>query len=82
MKHSLDTLVRTKEPQVPRAYADSEVFGQYDAKNEKLTHTRRREVEGFKFNKEVAEQKKREELLNQIREQEKDFENIERVKEE
>jgi hypothetical protein len=67
---------------LPRALPDSEVFGQYDAKNEKLQEARGREVEALRFNKDKVEQRKREELLSQLREQEMDAENIERVKEE
>ena len=82
LKFSLDSLVRTKEPQVPRAYPDSEVFGQNDVNDEKLMKKRARENEGLKFNKDVFEQKKREVLLSHVKEQEKDAENIERAKEE
>ena len=82
MKSALDNQVKNKPAEVPRAFADSEVFGQYDAKNEKLAIMKKKEVETFKFHKELIEQRKRDELLRQIREQEQDAENIERAKEE
>ena len=43
---------------------------------------KKKEIDTFKFHKDLIEQRKREELLRQIREQEQDAENIERVKEE
>lgn len=82
MKWSLDHQVRSKPDELPRAFEDNEVFGLYDAKTEKLAAARVREVEASKFNRDKAEQKKREELLNNLRDQEVDSENIERAKEE
>lgn len=74
--------VKNKGAQLPRAEPDSEVFGEYDAKNEKLVEQKRREIEAFKYHKDLIEQRKREDLLRQVREQEMDAENIERCKEE
>ena len=74
--------VKHKPEELPRALPDSEVFGEWDAKNEKLAQAKMREVEAFKYNKEKIEQRKREELLGNLREQEIDSENVERMKEE
>ena len=43
---------------------------------------KKKEIDTLKFHKDLIEQRKREALLRQIREQEQDAENIERVKEE
>lgn len=74
--------MRNKPDELPRALPDGEVFGLYDAKNEKLAANKTREVDAAKFNKERVEQRKREDLLNNLHEQEVDSENIERAKEE
>jgi hypothetical protein len=82
LKSALDSQVKNKPLELPRALPDSEVFGQYDAKNERLAVMKKKEIETFKFHKDLIEQRKREDLLRQIREQEQDAENIERAKEE
>lgn len=74
--------VKNKPSELPRVLPDGEVFGLNDAKNERLAMQKRREIEAYKFNKDTVEQRKREDLLNQLREQEVDAENLERVKEE
>lgn len=58
------------------------MFGQHDAKNERLAVMKKKELETSKYHKELIEQRKREQLLAQMTEQEIDAENIERVKEE
>ena len=82
MKSALDFQVRTKPNELPKNMPDSEVFGEYDAKNEKLAQNRKREIDAAKFNVEYHEQKRREDLLRKLREQEIDAENVERIKEE
>lgn len=82
LRGALDYQVKTKPSELPKALPDGEVFGQYDAKNEKLAQNKRREIEAAKFNLSYHEQQKREELLNQLKDQEIDAENVERVKEE
>ncbi len=67
---------------MPRAEPDSQIFGDLDAKNERLALMKKREIETFQFHKDLVEQRKREQLLRQITEQEKDAEDVERVKEE
>jgi hypothetical protein len=67
---------------LPKVLPDGEVFGHYDAKNEKLAWMKRKEIEQHNYNKEIIEQRKREALLNQLKEQEKDSENIEKIREE
>lgn len=67
---------------MPRALPDTEVFGSYDAKNEKLAAARARELDAARYNRDKVEQRKREELLGNLREQEIDAENVERTKEE
>lgn len=47
-----------------------------------MAQAKAREIEAFKYNREKIEQRKREELLTQLREQEVDSENVDRVKEE
>lgn len=74
--------VKHKSEEVPRVQPDGEVFGKYDAKNEKLAESRLREIDAAKYNREKSEQRKREDLLQQLREQEIDTENVERCKEE
>ena len=82
LKSALDYQVKTKPSELPKALPDSEVFGEYDAKNEKLAQNRKREIEAARFNLDYHEQKKREELLSNLREQERAAEYIDRVKEE
>lgn len=82
LKNALDYQVKNKPNELPKALPDSEVFGQYDQKNERLALMKRKEIETFKFHKDLVEQRKREELLKQVKDQELDAENIERVKEE
>ena len=67
---------------MPKVVPDGEVFGLNDAKNEKLAHMKKKELDAFNYHKELIEQRRREQLLNQLREQEKDYENLERSKEE
>jgi PAB1-binding protein PBP1 len=74
--------VQNKAELLPRAEPDSEVFGQYDQKNERLRALKEKEVSAAKYNRYIVEQRKREEMLAEIREQETDQENVERVKEE
>jgi hypothetical protein len=81
-KSALDFQVKTKPMELPKAFPDGEVFGQYDMKNEKLAQNKKREVEAAKFNLEYYQQQKREELLNGLREHEVDYENTEKRKEE
>lgn len=68
--------------EIPRCQANGEIFGEYDAKNEKLAQAKARQIEASRYNKEKVEQRKREEILGQLRDQEVDSENIERMKEE
>ena len=82
LKNALDFQVQNKPGELPKALPDSEVFGQYDAKNEKLAQNRRREIEGASYNREYHEQQKREELLQNLREHEVDAENVAKIKEE
>lgn len=82
LKHALDSQVKNKPSGLPKVVADSEVFGLNDAKNEKLAQMKKRELDAFQYHKELIEQRKREQLLNQLREQEKEYENLERSKEE
>ncbi len=82
LKSSLDYQVKTKPSGLPRAEPDSQIFGDLDAKNERLALMKKREIETLQFHKDLVEQRKREQLLRQITEQEKDAEDVERVKEE
>ncbi len=82
LKQALDTQVKHKPPGLPRVVADSEVFGVNDAKNEKLAQMKKRELEASQYHRELIEQRRREQLINQLREQERDYENVERTKEE
>ena len=82
LKNALDTQVRNKPLPLPKALPDGEVFGQYDAKNEKLTRMKQKEIEQHLYNKEAIEQKKRLALLSQLKEQEVDMENNEKLREE
>jgi hypothetical protein len=82
LKTALDSQVRHKPDELPRAEPDSEVFGQYDAKNQRLALIKKKELETHEFHRNLIEQRKREELLRQMTEQEQDAENIERCKEE
>ncbi len=82
LKHTLDMQVKNKPPELPRVIPDGEVFGEYDAKNERLSLIKQREVETFKFHKELVENKKREKLLQHVKDQEEEAENLDRVREE
>ncbi|CAF0878677.1 unnamed protein product [Brachionus calyciflorus] len=82
LKNTLDFQVKNKPAELPRVLPDGEVFGQYDAKNERLMQQKLKEIEASKFNLETVEQRKREDLLSSIKELEQDAENIERAKEE
>ena len=82
LKSALDFQVKNKPIGIPKIFPDAEVFGEHDAKNEKLAEQRRRELDAFKYHKDLIEQRRREELLRQVREQEMDAENVERCKEE
>lgn len=67
---------------MPKVLPDNEVFGQYDAKNEKLAEMKRKELEQHRYNKDIIEQRKREQLINQLKDQEVDSENNEKIREE
>lgn len=82
LKHALDSQVKNKPTGLPKVVPDSEVFGLNDAKNEKLAVMKKKEVDAFKYHKDLIEQRRREQLLNQLRDQERDYENLERSKEE
>lgn len=82
LKHALDTQVKTKPAGLPKVVPDSEVFGLNDAKNEKLAVMKKKELDAFKYHKDLIEHRRREQLLQQLREQERDYENLERSKEE
>ncbi len=82
LKNALDTQIKNKPPPLPKVLPDGEVFGQYDAKNEKLTRMKQKEIEQHLYNKEAIEQKKRVALLSQLKEQEVDVENNEKLREE
>ncbi len=82
LKSALDYQVKNKPAELPKSLPDSEVFGEFDAKNEKLVQNKKREHQAAKFNFDYHDQKRREELLSKLREQEIDAENVERVKEE
>ena len=55
---------------MPKTLPDADIFGLNDMTNEKIAEIRRREKETLQFHKELVEQRKREELLNQIKEEE------------
>ena len=74
--------VHNKAFQLPKSEFDGEVFGKNDMSDEKLSEIRKRERETLLWHKDLVEQRKREELLRQTREQELDTEMIERSKEE
>ena len=67
---------------MPKVVQDSEVFGELDAKNERLALQKSREIETLNYHKRLIEEKKRVNLLKSIREQEQDAENLDRIKEE
>lgn len=71
-----------KSYQLPRAEPDGEVFGKNDMNDERLAEIRQRERDTFLMHKDLVEQRKREDLLRQVREQENDAETIQKVKEE
>ena len=50
--------------------------------NDKLAEIKKRDKDTFMFHKELIEQRKREDLLNHIKEQENDAEAVEQAKEE
>jgi hypothetical protein len=74
--------VQNKAFQLPKSEFDGEVFGKSDMNDEKLTEIRKRERDTLLWHKDLVEQRKREELLRQTREQELDAEMIEKSKEE
>lgn len=82
LKNALDTQVKHKPAGLPKVLPDSEVFGQYDSKNEKLSRMKNKEIEQHLHNKETIEQKKRQELLTQLKDQENEAENNEKLREE
>lgn len=82
LKSALDYQVQNKPFQLPRAEFDGEVFGKNDMSDEKLAEIRKRERDTFLMHKDLVEQRKREELLRQAREQEMDSEMLDRIKEE
>lgn len=82
LKNALDTQIKNKPPYLPKVLPDNEVFGQYDSKNEKLAEMKRKELEQHRYNKDVIEQRKREQLINQLKDQEVDSENNEKIREE
>jgi len=82
LKNALDTQIKNRPAPLPKVLPDSEVFGLYDAKNEKLTRMKQKEIEQHLYNKEAIEQKKRLALLTQLKDQEVDMENNEKLREE
>ena len=74
--------VKHKPAELPRVVSDGEIFGDLDAKNERLSLMKAREKETFKYHKELIEAKKREKLLKSVKEQEREAETLERVREE
>lgn len=82
LKNALDTQLKNKAPYLPKVLPDGEVFGQYDMKNEKLARMKQKEMEQHNYNREAIEQRKRESLLNQLKEQEVEAENNNKLKEE
>ena len=81
LKMALDTQVKNKPAELPKVLPDGEVFGSLDAKNEKLAEMRRREVDTFNYHKRLIDERKRDDLLRAVKEQEQDAENLERIKE-
>ncbi len=67
---------------MPKGESDGEVFGKHDMNDEKLAEIRKRERETFLMHKDLVDQRKREEILRQTREQEMDSEMLDRVNEE
>ena len=78
-KEALDVQVRTKPTEVPRAFADSEVFGDLDAKSEHQLAMKRKEIETQNYHMALVEQRKREQLLQEAREQQADAEIVEQA---
>lgn len=82
LKNALDTQIKNRPSPLPKALPDGEVFGMHDMKNDKLARMKAKEVDQHLYNRDVIEQKKREALLNQLKEQEVDAENNEKLREE
>ncbi len=74
--------MKNKPAELPRVVPDGEVFGEYDAKNERLAQIKAREKETSKYHRELIEAKRREKLLEAVRNQEEEAENLDRVREE
>ncbi|CAF1282917.1 unnamed protein product, partial [Didymodactylos carnosus] len=70
MKNALDTQIRTKPVGLPVSESDGPIFGMNDMTTNKLIERRKNATETFKHQKEIVEQRQREQLLKQLREQE------------
>ncbi|CAF0727510.1 unnamed protein product [Didymodactylos carnosus] len=70
MKSALDTQVRTKPAGLPISEPDGAMFGLNDMTTDKLIERKKNAMEIFKQQKEIVEQRQREQLLRQLREQE------------
>ncbi|CAF4632566.1 unnamed protein product [Rotaria sp. Silwood1] len=70
MKNALDNQVRNKPSGIPSAEIATPYFGVNDMSTEKLQERRLHAMEIFRQQKEVVEQRQRQQLLKQMREQE------------
>lgn len=82
LKNALDTQVKNRPAGLPKVLPDNEVFGLYDARNDKLAKLKANEMDQHNYNREAIEHRKRDALLNQLKEQETDAENNEKIREE
>ena len=82
LKAALDTQIKNRPSPLPKALPDGEVFGMHDMKNDSLARMKAKEIDQHMYNRDAIEQKKREALLGQLKEQEMDAENNEKLREE
>ncbi|CAF0743230.1 unnamed protein product [Rotaria sordida] len=81
MKNALDNQVRNKPSGIPSAEIATPYFGVNDMSTDKLQERRLQAMEIFRQQKEVVEQRQRQQLLKQMREQEYESRALDDMKE-
>lgn len=82
MKNALDNQIRSKPTGMPHAEIATPYFGVSDMTTDKLQERRLQAMEIFRQQKEVVEQRQRQQLLKQMREQEYESRALDAMKEE